>query len=79
MPGVLTGMILAVARAAGEVAPLMVVGMVRSAALPAEMGADGGVSRSRPAGSPHRGQSQVSGISASSAKLGRDSWLLAHQ
>ncbi len=34
-PGILTGMILAVARAAGEVAPLMIVGMVKLApALP---------------------------------------------
>jgi phosphate transport system permease protein len=31
MPGVLTGMILAMARAAGEVAPLMIVGMVKLA------------------------------------------------
>jgi phosphate transport system permease protein len=30
-PGVLTGMILAMARAAGEVAPLMIVGMVKLA------------------------------------------------
>ncbi|MBI3450269.1 MAG: phosphate ABC transporter permease PstA [Acidobacteria bacterium] len=35
MPGILTGMILAMARAAGEVAPLMIVGMVKLApALP---------------------------------------------
>ena len=34
-PGILTGMILAMARAAGEVAPLMIVGMVKLApALP---------------------------------------------
>ena len=34
-PGILTGMILALARAAGEVAPLMIVGMVKLApALP---------------------------------------------
>jgi phosphate transport system permease protein len=31
MPGILTGMILAMARAAGEVAPLMIVGMVKLA------------------------------------------------
>jgi phosphate transport system permease protein len=31
MPGVMTGMILAVARAAGEVAPLMLVGAVKLA------------------------------------------------
>ena len=31
MPGILTGMILAMARAAGEVAPLMIVGMVKMA------------------------------------------------
>ena len=30
-PGILTGMILAIARAAGEVAPLMIVGMVKLA------------------------------------------------
>jgi phosphate transport system permease protein len=30
-PGILTGMILAMARAAGEVAPLMIVGMVKLA------------------------------------------------
>lgn len=36
-PGILTGMILAMARAAGEVAPLMIVGMVKLApALPAD-------------------------------------------
>ena len=37
MPGVLTGVILAMARAAGEVAPLMIVGMVKLApALPVD-------------------------------------------
>jgi len=36
-PGILTGMILALARAAGEVAPLMIVGMVKLApALPVD-------------------------------------------
>ena len=36
-PGILTGMILAMARAAGEVAPLMIVGMVKLApALPVD-------------------------------------------
>jgi phosphate transport system permease protein len=36
-PGILTGMILAIARAAGEVAPLMIVGMVKLApALPVD-------------------------------------------
>jgi phosphate transport system permease protein len=34
MPGILTGMILAMARAAGEVAPLMIVGMVKLASIP---------------------------------------------
>jgi len=34
MPGILTGVILAIARAAGEVAPLMIVGMVKLADLP---------------------------------------------
>jgi phosphate transport system permease protein len=34
MPGVLTGTILAMARGAGEVAPLMLVGAVKSAPLP---------------------------------------------
>jgi phosphate transport system permease protein len=33
-PGILTGMILAMARAAGEVAPLMIVGMVKLADVP---------------------------------------------
>ena len=33
-PGILTGVILAIARAAGEVAPLMIVGMVKLADLP---------------------------------------------
>lgn len=33
-PGILTGLILAMARAAGEVAPLMIVGMVKLADLP---------------------------------------------
>ena len=36
-PGILTGLILAMARAAGEVAPLMIVGMVKLApALPVD-------------------------------------------
>ncbi len=35
-PGILTGMILAMARAAGEVAPLMIVGMVKLASLPVD-------------------------------------------
>lgn len=35
-PGILTGVILAIARAAGEVAPLMIVGMVKLAALPVD-------------------------------------------
>jgi phosphate transport system permease protein len=35
-PGILTGLILAMARAAGEVAPLMVVGMVKLADLPVD-------------------------------------------
>ena len=33
-PGILTGVILAIARAAGEVAPLMIVGMVKHAPIP---------------------------------------------
>ena len=36
-PGIMTGLILAIARAAGEVAPLMIVGMVKLApALPVD-------------------------------------------
>jgi phosphate transport system permease protein len=34
IPGILTGLILAMARGAGEVAPLMLVGVVKSASLP---------------------------------------------
>ncbi|MCA8972382.1 MAG: ABC transporter permease subunit, partial [Planctomycetes bacterium] len=35
-PGILTGVILAIARAAGEVAPLMIVGMVKLADVPVD-------------------------------------------
>ena len=41
MPGVMTGMILAIALGAGEVAPLMLVGAVKLAPeLPVEVGSD---------------------------------------
>src|ERR1700760_3832337 len=42
-------------------------------------GAFGGVVDSRPAGKPQRGQSQVSGTTASIAKAGRTSWPLAQK
>src|SRR5258706_8197418 len=43
------------------------------------LGGSGVLSLSRPAGKPQRGQSQRSGIGASSANDGRVSCLLAHQ
>lgn len=36
LPGIMTGVILAIARAAGEVAPLMIVGMVKLAPVPVD-------------------------------------------
>src|SRR3954451_125881 len=43
------------------------------------LGAGGGLSESRLAGRPHRGQSQDSGICASTAKVTTDSWACAQK